>query len=59
MSNKKDLKQYIRYDGAGRVVPGSNQLLRSKPKDGDWRQIRAYECCDSSFDTTSTTTTIS
>ena len=54
---KKDLKQFVRYDGNNRIVPGSNQLLRKIPKDGNWRQIRAYECCDPNYDTTTTTTT--
>ena len=45
-TNKKDLKSYVRYDGTGRVVAGSNILQRSKPKDGNWKQIGAYECCD-------------
>lgn len=54
MSNKKDLKAFVRYDGTGRIIPGSLILQRSKPKVGDWQQIDAYECCNP---TTSTTTT--
>lgn len=54
MSNRKDLKAFVRYDGTGRVIPGSLILQRSKPKVGDWKQIDAYECCNP---TTSTTTT--
>ena len=45
-SNKKSLKSYVRYDGTGRVIAGSNILQRSKPKDGNWKEIGAYECCD-------------
>jgi len=49
MSNKKDLKAYIRYDGTGRVIPGALLLQRFKPKSGGkWHQIGAYECCDPS-----------
>ena len=54
MSNKKDLKAFVRYDGTGRIIPGSLILQRSKPKVGDWKEIDAYECCNP---TTSTTTT--
>lgn len=46
--NKKDLKSYVRYDGSGRVIPGSNILNRNKPKVGHWKQTNAYECCDPS-----------
>lgn len=45
-SNKKDLKAFVRYDGTGRVIAGSNILQRFKPKVGKWEQIGAYECCD-------------
>lgn len=46
-SNKRDLKAYVRFDGTGRVVPSSVILQRSKPKVGNWKQINAYECCNS------------
>ena len=52
--NKRDLKAYVRYDGSGRVVPGSLILRRKMPKVGKWVEIQAYECCNP---TTSTTTT--
>ena len=54
MSNKRDLKAYVRFDGSGRIVAGSLILRRSKPKVGKWQEITAYECCNP---TTSTTTT--
>jgi hypothetical protein len=54
MSKRKDLKAFVRYDGTGRIIPGSLILQRSKPKVGDWKEIDAYECCNP---TTSTTTT--
>lgn len=44
--NKRDLKAYVRFDGSGRVVPGSLVLRRSKPKNGNWKETQAYECCD-------------
>ena len=59
MSNKKDLKAFVRFDGSGRIVAGSLILRRKKPKVGNWVQIQAYECCDPDFPTTSTTSTTS
>jgi hypothetical protein len=53
--NRKDLKAYVRYDGSGRVVPGSLILRRQKPKVGKWVEIPAYECCNPTTTTTSTT----
>ena len=54
MTNKRDLKAFVRYDGSGRVVAGSLILRRQKPKVGKWSEISAYECCNP---TTTTTTT--
>ena len=55
--NKRDLKSYARFDGTGRIVPGSLVLRRTKPKNGNWKEIPAYECCnDVSLKTTVTTT---
>jgi hypothetical protein len=53
MANKRDLKAFVRYDGTGRVIAGSNILQRKKPKVGNWEEIAADECC-----TTSSTTTV-
>lgn len=44
--NKRDLKAYVRFDGTGRIVPGSLVLRRSIPKNGNWKEITAYECCN-------------
>jgi hypothetical protein len=44
--NKRDLKAYSRFDGTGRIVPGSTVLRRNKPKVGNWKETQAYECCD-------------
>lgn len=55
MANKQDLKAYVRYDGTGRIIPGSLILQRSKPKVGDWKEIDAYECCNPTTTSTSTT----
>ena len=52
-TNKRDLKAYVRFDGSGRVVPGSLVLRRKKPKVGKWMEIQNYECCN----TITTTTT--
>lgn len=43
--NKRDLKAYVRFDGTGRIVAGSLVLARTKPKNGTWKEIEAYECC--------------
>ena len=55
MSNKRDLKAYVRFDGSGRIVAGSLILRRNKPKVGKWQEILAYECCNP---TTTTTTKV-
>lgn len=66
MSNKRDLKAFVRFDGSGRIVAGSLILRKKKPKVGKWHEIQAYECCNyvpttttttSSTSTTTTTTT--
>lgn len=54
-NSRRDLKAYVRFDGSGRIVPGSLILRRNKPKVGKWKEITAYECCNPT--TTSTTTT--
>ena len=53
-TNKRDLKAFVRFDGSGRIVPGSLILRRKKPKVGKRQEILTYECCNS---TTTTTTT--
>lgn len=57
-TNKRDLKAYVRFDGSGRIVPGSLILRRSKPKVGKWQEIVAYECCNYVPPTTTSTTTV-
>jgi len=44
--NKRDLKAYSRFDGTGRIVPGSTVLRRNKPKVGKWIEMQTYECCN-------------
>lgn len=51
------LKAFVRFDGTGRVIPGSLILQRSKPKVGDWHEIPATECCGYVPTTTTTTST--
>lgn len=46
MTNKRDLKAFVRFDGSHRVVPSSLVLRRKKPKVGKWVEISAYECCN-------------
>jgi hypothetical protein len=57
MSNQRNLKAFVRYDGSGRIVAGSLVLRKNKPKVGRWKEIQAYECCN--FVPTTTTTTTS
>lgn len=45
MSSNK-LKAYVRYDGSGRVIPGSLILQRFKPKVGNWKEVNANLCCN-------------
>jgi hypothetical protein len=54
-TNKRDLKAYVRFDGTGRIIPGSLVLRRAKPKVGNWKEIQGYECCNPTTTTTSTT----
>jgi len=54
--DKRVLKAFVRIDGSGRDVGGSLILRQKKPKIGKWREIVAYECCNPTT-TTSTTTT--
>lgn len=56
MSNNKNLKAFVRFDGSGRVVGGSLILRKNKPKVGKWKEIIANECCN---ETTTTTTSSS
>lgn len=55
-TNKRELKAYVRWDGSGRIVPSSLILRKNKPKVGNWTEIPAYECCNPT--TTTTTTSI-
>lgn len=55
MSNKRLLKAFVRYDGSGKIIPGGNILAKKEPEVGNWTEISAYECCNS---TTTTTTGI-
>lgn len=52
MSSNKKLKAYVRFDGSGRVVPGSLVLRKNVPKVGKWQEIVGYN-----FGITTTTTT--
>ena len=52
--NSRPLKAFVRFDGSGRIVAGSLILRKNKPKVGKWKEIPAYECCNS---TTTTSTT--
>lgn len=54
--DRRSLKAYVRYDGNGRIIPGSLILNRFKPAVGDWQETPAYECCN--YTTTTSTTSI-
>lgn len=56
--NKRTLKAYVRYDGTGRIIPGSLVLRTRKPAIGNWREIPTYECCTNSVLTTTVAATI-
>lgn len=45
---------YARYDGTGKIIPGSNIWAKKAPALGNWVEVTAYECCNA---TTTTTTT--
>ncbi len=53
------LKAYVRYDGNGRLIPGSLILQRFKPKVGNWQEIDANECCNYAPTTTTTSSSTS
>ena len=46
MSNLRDLKAFVRYDGSGRVVAGSLIFRKKKPTVGNFQQIQSYQCCN-------------
>lgn len=48
------LKAFVRFDGTGRIIPGSLIRRRKMPKTGRWMEIQPYLCCTTSTSTTST-----
>ena len=58
-NSNNNLKAYVRFDGTGRIVPSSLILQRFKPKDGNWQEIDATECCGYVPTTTTTSTSTS
>lgn len=56
-TDRRNLKAFVRYDGTGKIVPGSLVLRRSIPKVGDWREIVANLCCTTTTTTTAAPTT--
>ena len=55
-NSNNQLKAYVRFDGTGRVIPGSLILQRFKPKDGKWQEVASKLCCNDITTTTTTTT---
>jgi hypothetical protein len=43
---KGKLKAFVRFDGSGRVISSSLILQKNMPKVGNWKEIEAYECCN-------------
>ena len=45
--NGKDrtLRTYARYDGSGRLIPGSMIARRTPPKGNNWVEIPRSLCC--------------
>lgn len=56
-TNRRNLKAYVRIDGSGRIVPSTLILRKNMPKNGKWKEVEAYECCNY-VSTTSTTTIV-
>jgi hypothetical protein len=54
MANQSKLKAWVRYDGTGRVISGGPIFQVNKPKVGNWKQIDANLCCNSTLTTTTT-----
>lgn len=54
--NTRKLKAYARYDGSGRVVPGSMVLRKKMPRVGRWQEVVSQQCCEPTTTTLSTTT---
>ena len=46
MAINKKLRAWVRYDGKNRVVAGSLILQPHKPKDGKWKELPVYKCCN-------------
>ena len=46
------LKAFVRYDGMGRIVPGSLILQRNAPKVGNWDEVNSTLCCNPTPSTT-------
>jgi hypothetical protein len=44
-TNNRSLKAYARFDGTGRIVPGSLVLRKNKPKVGTWKEVPYDLCC--------------
>jgi len=56
---KQPFKAWVRVDGQGRDVSSSLILRLTKPKNGNWRQVQGYTCCDNQYTTTTSTSTTS
>lgn len=52
MKNNTRLREFVRVDAMGRVIPGTNIARKRRPNLGRWIEITNELCC-----TTSTTTT--
>ena len=49
---KRILKAYERFDYNGKVVPGSLVLRDRIPKNGKWKEVQTYLCCNHVITTT-------
>lgn len=47
-TDRRNLVLWVRLDGNGDVIPGSEQYRPRgvKPRDGNWRQVTSSYCCD-------------
>ena len=51
MSLRKDLRAFVRLDGAGRKISGTLIYRKSMPKVGRWVEVAANECCNPTCNT--------
>lgn len=46
MSNRRELKAFVRYDQMGRAIASTLVLRKTMPKVGNWKEVKGYLCCE-------------